>query len=83
MKWPCEVCVNRLEKRANPVNVKALLADFMTIPSSVSDKEARSMLLAEQLHYETDDECSDGGSAWGTGVRATGRGRVSVVLNYS
>ena len=54
MTWACEVAVGRLLKKAKKETMVALCADF-GVPTS-GNKEALAETLAEQLHYETDDD---------------------------
>ena len=57
MSWACDVTVMRLCKKAKKENLMALCADF-GVPVS-GNKETLAHNLAEQLHYETDDEEDD------------------------
>ena len=53
MKWACQISTMRLLKKAKKEHLTPLLEDF-GVPTKGSMKEL-SVLLAEQLHYETDD----------------------------
>ena len=57
MSWPCEVSSERLAKKAKKEHLVALCGDF-GIPTTGSKAKLAEM-LAEQLHYETDDESGD------------------------
>jgi len=57
MSWPCEVSTERLVKKAKKEHIAALCGDF-GIPITGS-KAKLAEALAEQLHYETDDEGDD------------------------
>ena len=54
MKWTCQITTMRLLKKAKKEHLIPLLEDF-GVPTKGS-KEELSTLLAEQLHYETDNE---------------------------
>ena len=57
MSWPCEVSTERLIKKAKKEHIAALCGDF-GIPITGS-KANLAEALAEQLHYETDEEGDD------------------------
>ena len=64
MKWACDVSTLRLLKKAKPATVGTMLEEFgvgTDITASLGAQECAS-LLAEQLHYETDDDADDDGS---------------------
>ena len=54
MKWACDVSIMRLVKKAKKEHIAALCSDFGVSVSGTKQELAES--LAEQLHYETDDE---------------------------
>jgi len=54
MKWPCEVSVARLLKKAKKEHIAALCGDFGVAVSGTKQELAES--LSTQLHYETDEE---------------------------
>ena len=56
MKFPSKVTVTRLLKRANKAKMVALLQDFGVTPWRGASVQQVAELLAEQLHYETDEE---------------------------
>ena len=58
MKWPCEITVMRIMKKiSKKEKIAAFLEDF-GVPTRGS-KEELAQSLAEQLHYETDDDEDD------------------------
>ena len=57
MQWACDVAAMRLVKKAKKEHLAALCGDF-GVPVS-GTKQELAELLAEQMHYETDDEEDD------------------------
>ena len=57
MSWACDITSMRLINKVNKEAMIAMLKDF-GVPTK-GTKEELAALLAEQLHYETDDEDED------------------------
>jgi hypothetical protein len=60
MDWACDVTVMRLLKKAKKRRTSPLSAPTLASPTPAPSKEQIAQHLSEQLHYETDDEESDG-----------------------
>jgi len=59
MKWPSEITVERLMKKASKESMLPLLRMFVSpVPDGLSMQQIAEA-LGEQLHYETDDEEED------------------------
>ena len=56
MKWPTQVAAMRLLKKVKKEHMIPMLDDFGLKGVKGSKDDMASKLLAEQLHYETDED---------------------------